>query len=563
VQTDKAGLTETTETEQAQRAGKAAARIAKGALLIAVLTAMSRILGLVRTVVFAQSVGAGCLGTTYVTANQVPNMIYELALGGALATAMVPVLARSAERSSSDPGEKQRVAQVSSALLTWSVLILLPLTGIIAATAHPIADLLIPANPNAACPRAEMVATTGNMLVIFAPQILLYGFSVVLFGLLNAYRRFTGPTLAPVIANVVTICAFLVFAMLDKNAPLARTPLAAELVLAIGTTMNIGTLVIVTIPPALRLRLRIRPTLHFPPGVLGKAGGLALVGILEFVAMDIYGFFMIPLANGHGDTGALVLSNYVTLVFTSICSVLPVAIVTSVFPVLSATDGEQFDRTNAGSTRAIVLVSWLGSALIAAVAIPAAHVLAKQPDQIDQLVQAFLITAPGVIGLALITSTSRTMFALGKLKAAGAGLIAYPLLQLALTVPLVELATPRLVVAMLALAGVLAQLIVAVPMVIAVRRYRGPVALAGVGHATIAGLLAGVAGGAVGIAVTLLIPAGGKIFEAASGALALALAVLVFAVVVYALDRGDLRTLVARFSRFRPRSQPRSPQIRT
>jgi putative peptidoglycan lipid II flippase len=554
VQTDKAGLTETAETEQAQRAGKAAARIAKGALLIAVLTAMSRILGLVRTVVFAQSVGAGCLGTTYVTANQVPNMIYELALGGALATAMVPVLARSAERSGSDPREKQRVAQVSSALLTWSVVILLPLTGIIVATAHPIADLLIPANPNAACPRADMVAMTGNMLVIFAPQILLYGFSVVLFGLLNAYRRFTGPTLAPVIANVVTICAFLLFAMLDHNAPLARTPLAAELVLAIGTTMNIGTLVIVTIPPALRLRLRIRPTLHFPPGVLGKAGGLALVGILEFVAMDIYGFLMIPLANGHGDTGALVLSNYVTLVFTSICSVLPVAIVTSVFPVLSATDGAEFDRTNAGSTRAIVLVSWLGSALIAAVAIPAAHVLAKQSDQIDQLIQAFLISAPGVIGLALITSTSRTMFALGKLKAAGAGLIAYPLLQLALTVPLVELAPPRLVVAMLALAGVLAQLIVAVPMVIAVRRYRGRVALAGVGHATIAGLLAGVAGGAVGIAVTLLIPAGGKIFEAASGALALALAVLVFAVVVYALDRGDVRNLVSRLSRFAPRS---------
>jgi putative peptidoglycan lipid II flippase len=550
VQTDKAGLTETAESEHAQRARKAAARIAKGALLIAVLTAMSRILGLVRTVVFSQSVGAGCLGTAYVTANQVPNMIYELAIGGALASAMVPVLARSAQRSDNDPGEKQRVAQVSSALLTWSVVILLPLTAVIAATAHPIADLLIPANPNASCPRADMVATTTNMLVIFAPQILFYGFSVVLFGLLNAYRRFTGPTLAPVLANVVTICAFLIFAMLDKNAPLARTPLSAELVLAIGTTMNIGTLVIVTIPPAIRLRLRIRPTLRFPPGVLRQAGGLALVGILEFIAMDIYGFGMIPLANGRGATGALVLSNYVTLVFTSIVSVLPVAVVTSVFPVLSATDGEEFDRTNAGSTRAIVLMSWLGSALIAAVAIPAAHVLAKEPDQVNQLTQAFLIAAPGVIGLALITSTSRTMFALGKLTGAGAGLVACPLLQLALTVPLVELAPPRLVVAALALAGVLAQLIVAVPMVIAVRRYRGPAAVSGVGHATIAGLAASVAGGAVGIAVTLLIPVGGKVFEAASGALALALAVLVFAVVIYALDRGDLRNVVARFSRF-------------
>jgi putative peptidoglycan lipid II flippase len=553
VQTDKAGLPEATDGADAtaQRASRTAARIAKGALLIAVLTALSRILGLVRTVVFAQSVGAGCLGTAYVTANQVPNMIYELAIGGALTSAMVPVLARSAQRSAADPGEKQRVAQVSSALLTWSVLILLPLTAIIVGTARPIAELLIPANPNASCPRADMVATTSNMLVVFAPQILLYGFSVVLFGLLQAYRRFTGPTLAPVIANVVTICAYLVFAMLDNNAPFAKTPLAAELVLTIGTTMNIGTLVIVAIPPAWRLRLKIRPTLRFPPGVLRQAGGLALVGVLEFVAMDIYSVFMIPLANGHGDTGALVLSNYVTLVFTSICSVLPAAIVISVFPVQSATEGAEFDRTTAGATRAVVLMSCLGSALIGAVAIPAAHVLAKQPDQVDQLIQAFLIAAPGVIGLGLITSTSRTMFALGKLKAAAAGLVGYPLLQLTFTIPLVMLAPPRLVVAALTLAGVLAQLLVAIPMVIAVRRFRGPAVVAGVGHATLAGLAAGLAGSVVGVAVTLLIPAGGKAFEAVSGVLAATLAVLVFAVVAYALDRGDLRNAVARVSRFR------------
>ena len=60
------------------------------------LTAFSRVLGLLRTVVFAQTVGAGCLGTAYVTANQVPNLIVELAIGGALSSAMVPVLARSA-----------------------------------------------------------------------------------------------------------------------------------------------------------------------------------------------------------------------------------------------------------------------------------------------------------------------------------------------------------------------------------------------------------------------------------------------------------------------------------
>src|SRR3974377_1406088 len=83
---------------------------ARGAGVAASLTILSRIHGLVRTLVFSQTVGASCLGTAYVTANQVPNLLYELILGGALTSAMVPVLARSAERAGRDPAEKARVS---------------------------------------------------------------------------------------------------------------------------------------------------------------------------------------------------------------------------------------------------------------------------------------------------------------------------------------------------------------------------------------------------------------------------------------------------------------------
>jgi putative peptidoglycan lipid II flippase len=539
------------ELESASEAArsKLAAGIARGALIIAVLTTCSRILGLLRTVVFSQTVGSGCLGTAYVTANQVPNLIYELAIGGALTSAMVPVLARSASRSATEAAAKEHVERVSSALLTWSVVILLPLTAAIIAAARPIAELLNPVNPNAACPRADMINATANMLVVFAPQVLLYGFSVLLFGLLQAYRRFAGYSLAPVLANVVTITSFLVFASLDHNAPFASTPLAAELVLAIGTTLNIATLVVVALPPTLRLHLRLRPRLRFPSGVLRQAGGLALVGVLEFLAGDIYGVVTITLANGRGDTGALVLANYVALVFISVCAVLPVAIVTSTFPVLSAADGDSFDRTAAGSTRAVMLMSWLGTAVIAGVAIPAAHVLAKEPDQVTQLAQALLVAAPGVAGFAVITAMSRVLFALGKLKIAGAGLVASPLLQAALSVPLVLLAPPRLVVGALALAGTIGVLAVAIPMVIATRRLRGPAVVAGVGHATAAGFAAAAAGAAAGLAVTVIVPSGGKIAMVGDGVLAAALAVLVFGLVAYALDRGDLRAVAGRGAR--------------
>jgi len=152
---------EVTQPAGAADAARSGAGIARGAVLIAGLTIVSRILGLVRTLVFSQTIGATCLGTAYVTANQVPNLIYELVLGGALTSAMVPVLARSAERSGADPAEKARVGQITSALLTWSVVILVPLSLAIAVAAGPVATLLNPVNPNAHCPRADAVRANG------------------------------------------------------------------------------------------------------------------------------------------------------------------------------------------------------------------------------------------------------------------------------------------------------------------------------------------------------------------------------------------------------------------
>jgi putative peptidoglycan lipid II flippase len=562
VQTGKAEAAETTAAgspasargpASAGGAGRMATGIARGALLIAGLTAVSRVLGLGRTLVFSQSVGSGCLGTAYVTANQVPNLIYELALGGALTSAMVPVLARSAARASADPEAKEHVARICSALLTWGLIILVPLTLAVMAAAHPIATMLVPANQNSACARSAMVGTTTTMLIAFAPQVFFYGVSVVLFGVLYAYRRFTGPTLAPVIANFVMIGSYLGYAALDHGRPLGATPLAAVLVLSIGTTLNIATLVFVALPPALRLRLRLRPTLAFPSGVMRQVGGLALVGILEFVASDVASVITIELANGHGTTGALVLVNYASLVFSSIAAVFALSIVTSAFPVLSATDGAAFDRTCAGSTRSILLMSGLGTAVIVAVAIPAAHILTKQPEQVTELTQALILGAPAVAGQGVVFNMSRVMFALGRLRAAALGLIAISLLGAVISVPMVVYGPPRLVVAFLALGTSVAQLVVAVPMVLAIRRVRGQAAVEGVVRATLASLAACAAGSAVGLGVTLATPADGKLHDIGSGALGAAAAIVAFGVVACALDGGEVRAALLRVRRLAAR----------
>jgi len=540
------GLSDTVTTNPVRRP---AAGIARGAMLIAGLTMLSRLFGLVRTLVFSQTVGASCLGTAYVTANQVPNLVYELVLGGALTSAMVPVLARSAERADSDPAERAHVSQISSALLTWSIVILVPVTLVIAAAAMPIAALLIPANGNAGCNRADMINATGHMLEVFAPQVFLYGLSVILYGLLQAYRRFTGPTVGPAIASLVVIAACLAFVPLDRGLPLSRLPLAAELVLSVGTTLGIAALVVVGLVPAWRLHLRFRPTWRFPPGVARRAGGLALVGVVELIVIDLASVAAIALANGRGDTGALVIFNYASQVFNSVSAVLAISVVVSAFPVLSARDGQGFDQVCATSTRAVLLLSWLGTAVIAAIAVPAARVLARQPDQVPQLVEAFTLFAPGIAGAAVIGNLTRVMFALGRLKVAAAGLAGSWLLVIVFEILLAELAPARLVVAALALGTTVGQTAIAVPMVVATRRIRGRAAVAGVSHANWAGLAAGAVASAAGAAICLAAPASGKLAAAGVAVAAASGAVIAFAAVAYVLDRGDLKTVVARLRR--------------
>jgi putative peptidoglycan lipid II flippase len=254
----------------------------------------------------------------------------------------------------------------------------------------------------------------------------------------------------------------------------------------------------------------------------------------------------IALANGRGETAALVIYNYANQVFNTVAAVLALSIVTSTFPVLSARDGPVFTRTCAGSTRAVLLMSWLGSALIAAIAVPAAHVLAKNPGQEPELIEAFALFAPGIAGTAVIANLTRVMLVIGRLKVAAAALAGSWAVVIVADVVLAELAPARLVVAALALGTTIGQSVVAVPLVLVTRRICGREAIEGAGHAMLAGLTAGLASAAVGVAVSLSGAGSGKLLAAAVAVAAAACATVAFGVVAFLLDRGDLRAVVRR-----------------
>src|SRR5436190_4472350 len=68
-------------------------RLAHVVLTVAAVTVMARVVGFVRVLVFAHTVGPSCLGDTYFTANTIPNILFDIVAGGALSGLAVPVLA--------------------------------------------------------------------------------------------------------------------------------------------------------------------------------------------------------------------------------------------------------------------------------------------------------------------------------------------------------------------------------------------------------------------------------------------------------------------------------------
>jgi putative peptidoglycan lipid II flippase len=317
----------------------------------------------------------------------------------------------------------------------------------------------------------------------------------------------------------------------------------------VGATAGIATLVVVGVVPTWRLHLRLRPALRFPPGVARRAGGLALVGVAELVVVDLASVVAITQANGRGPTGAIVIYNYAYQVFGSVSAVLALSVVVSAFPVLSARDGAAFSRTCAGSTRAVLLLSWLGTAVMAAIAVPAAHVLARTGDQVPQLIEAFALFAPGIAGAAVISNLSRVMFAVGRLKVAAAGLAGSWLLVMAAEAALVFVVPSRLVVAALALGTTIGQTAVAIPMVMATRRICGRDSIAGVARANLSGLAAGAVGAAIGVGVCLALPVSGKLMALGVAVVAACGAVVAFGAVAYILDRRDLKVIAVRIRR--------------
>lgn len=230
----------------------------KSSNIVSILVIIGRITGFFRTSVQAWAIGALGLASAYTVANNLPNLLYELVMGGMLITSFLPVY-----MSVKSKRGKQAAADYASNLTSIVVLVMLAVLVLSLVFAAPIVWT------------QSAGATEGfdSELAIyffrwFAIEVVLYALSSLISGVLNAERDYFASNVAPILNNVITIAGFLIYGFLvnDLGLPMGR----AIVVLAIANPLGVAVQVLAQVPALMRHGVTLRPHINLHDPALGE-----------------------------------------------------------------------------------------------------------------------------------------------------------------------------------------------------------------------------------------------------------------------------------------------------
>ncbi len=290
---------------------------------MAVASLASRVTGFLRSVLIVAALGTGSVGNAYNSGNNLPNMIYELLLGGVLSSVLIPLLVK-AEDEDEDGGlaYTQRLLSIATAALGV-------MTLLVVAAAPWIAAAFVPPGSG-----REL---TGVFATLLLPEIFFYGLGAMFMAVLNIKHVYGPGAWAPLLNNVIMMVTVLVFWLLPGPASLnpATMTTAQVLVIGVGTTLGIAAQALVLVPALRRTGFRWAWRFRARAGEkdrLREIGHLA-GWVLGYVVVSQVGVSVIQKV-GNDNGGFTVFTN-VDLLFQMPYGILVVSVLTAIMPRLS------------------------------------------------------------------------------------------------------------------------------------------------------------------------------------------------------------------------------------
>ncbi|MBS1908000.1 MAG: murein biosynthesis integral membrane protein MurJ [Actinobacteria bacterium] len=383
--------------------------LGRASALLAAGTMVSRITGLLRTIVLVGLIGANAApaADAFNVANQLPNDVYAIISAGVLTAVIVPQIVQAAAHA-------DRGNAFISKLFTLGTVVLLITTALAMLAAPWLVWLILGQAP------AEQQALAIALSYWCLPQIFFYGLYSLVGETLNARRIFGPFTWAPVANNIVSIAGFLVIGALFGT-PLEQvqqwTPdRIAWLGVTVTGAIAIQAGILLAFWP--RTGLRLRPDFRWRGVGLGNVGRMAgwtlLMALMGLVA-GLYQNNVASIASGAGPSIA-VMSN-AWLVFMLPYSIIVLSIGTPYFTQLAehAHAGEH-TQVREDIVRSIrILAFFLVGALAAVLAavVPASRVFTRFPGDAPEAALVLVAYLPALVPLAVLFIVQRTFYAYG------------------------------------------------------------------------------------------------------------------------------------------------------
>ncbi|MGI8668788.1 MAG: murein biosynthesis integral membrane protein MurJ [Aridibacter sp.] len=305
--------------------------VAKSAGIVSIAVMFSRVLGLVREVVFANFFGAGFLNDAFQAAFTIPNTLRDLFAEGALSAAFVKVFTDYQILKSEEEAWKLASLVLNGLVVILSVITLL---GII------FAPFIVSIVANGFPP--EKAALTVILTRIMFPYILFVAMAALAMGVLNTKGNFGVPASASTVFNVVSICLGLVIAHWLSGGgwiPPGKNETASDAAQWAMIGMSIGTLIagasqfLMQVPSLLRVGFRFAPLLDFADEGVRKVARLMAPAIIGTSAVQIN--VLVNLAFVSEINGGRSWLGYAFRLMQFPIGVFGVAIGTASIPVLS------------------------------------------------------------------------------------------------------------------------------------------------------------------------------------------------------------------------------------
>ncbi len=475
-----AGATDGPATAHDDVSGMKTARTAgvvRAGAVMALATLVSRATGFLAKVVILAFLGFGMVNDAYTIANTLPNIIFELLIGGVLTSVAIPLLSRARSDPDGGDGYTQR-------LMTMAFVGLIGATGLAIAAAPLLTSVYLSGDGGL----VDRDLANGLALLLL-PQIFFYGVAALFGAILNTKEKFGVPAWAPVANNlvVITIGVILIVTPGDTQNPAgdggALSALSREqfLVLGLGTTAGIVMQALVMVPSLLRGGFRFRWRWGGDRRLL-EAGQLMLWAIL-YVLISQAGYIVVTRVASANIEGGISLYAFASLLFQLPYGIVGVSILTAIMPRMSrhAAAGQHEkmkDDASLGNRLSIVALVPIAAGMIV-LAIPLAIVAslygAVSLDDVIVLAGTLTALALGLVPFAVTLMQMRVFYAMKDARTPALINLVMVGVRIPLLIGCVYL-SPALIVPGMALATTVSYLAGAVVGEIWLRRRYGPMA---------------------------------------------------------------------------------------